>query len=563
MICEHLGPDTGETAETDLCCSWSAQPVHACKARSCKVVPVGRAYDPTVSTCHACPVRQQPPTFPTVQPTLHKDIVLPGKAAREGAYNCSLHLDDRPGYAFAYRAKWSGSTVRLGRLDNGYRASGQLTPTLTLHPRAIRGQEDPRLFKLRGEWYFSFTGYEGKDYFASCLYAKVNPWPFVERVYYPHYPRRNHAEKNWGFFDCEGELHAVYSIGPGEHRVLKIDGEHVVTEYSTDWNPGWTWGIMRGGASPTRVGDEYYSFFHGVKIQAGTRHYTIGLYTFEAKPPFRPLRVISEPLVIAGFSHWCLSEAKYIVFPCGAALKGGRWHVSAGEHDSKCSVFAFDAEEIEKALTPLKDGIFARTEMNTILNLNGWCTEAKAKRIAEIVSKIPERVNGVEIGVFAGRSLFAAAIGCRANPNGGKILGIDSYDPEENLKGVDTEEHRRHWTWNVVNHAKASMFAAREKLGLELHCDVLVSTSANAVVDIPHALNFLHIDGNHSSAGAVSDAELYLPRVVLGGLVLVDDTHNGGKPEFLDGVMDCVRVVEQSCDLVEDHHTWRVYRKTR
>lgn len=354
MICEHLGTDTGQTTSVDLCCGEGEQVVRHCNARKCGVVTAGRPYDRSVGTCFACPVRQKPPVFPVVQPTVYREIGLPTKARQEGAYNCSLYDDGRSGFAFAYRSKWAGSDIRLGRISDNYRSMGQLMPTLALHPRAVRGREDPRLFRYRGEWHFSFTGYEARDYFCSVLYAKVSPWPFVSKVYYPQYSRRNHAEKNWGFFEYHDDLYAVYSIGPGEHRVLKIDGESVTVEHSTEWVPPWQWGVMRGGASPFRIGDEYYSWFHGVKGGTGTRNYTIGLYTFEARPPFRPRRIIAEPLVIGGYSHWADGEgvAKYIVFPCGAAMKKDRWHISAGEHDNKCSVFVFDAAAVEKELKP-------------------------------------------------------------------------------------------------------------------------------------------------------------------------------------------------------------------
>lgn len=563
MICQHLGPDTGDTTAVDLCCGNGEQVVYQCNARHCKTVVAGRPYDQAIGTCQACPVRQQAATFPVLEPLAYKEIGLPAKARQEGAYNCSLHLDDKPGFAFAYRAKWTGSDIRLGRLNNAYQASGKLMPTLTMHPRAIRGREDPRLFRFRGEWYFSFTGYESKEYFSSVLYAKVGQWPFVTSVTYPIYSRRNHAEKNWGFFDHDGELYAVYAIGPGEHRVLKIDGERVAAEYSTEWNPAWSWGVMRGGASPVRVGDEYYSWFHGVRIEPGLRHYTVGLYTFEAKPPFRTKRLVTEPMAIAGYSRWADKEAKYIIFPCGAALKGGIWHISAGEHDNRCTAISFDAAAVESKLEPVRRSLFHQGELGEILSLAGWCDEAKSIRISDLVATIPERVNGVEIGVFAGRSLFPAAVGARSNPHGGHIIGVDSYDAEENLRGIAGEEHRKFWTQSLVDDAKEAAFATREKLGLGNHCKIVVAKSGDVADTVDNGLNYLHIDGNHSSEGAVLDAWLYLPKVSIGGLVLVDDTTPGDKNAFADGVMCAVSIVERFCELVEDRGTWRVYRKVR
>lgn len=503
-------------------------------------------------------MRQQAATFPVIPPLAYRPIGLPARATEEGAFNCSLHLDGERGFRFAYRAKWTASDIRTGRLTDDYKTVGPLLPAMVLHERATVGREDPRLFRFRGDWYVAFTGFEKREYFCSVLYAKLDSHGMTEDVIYPHYERRQHGEKNWGFFECDNELHAVYEIGPNVHRVFHIDNGRIGNEHVVTWNAPWTWGQMRGGASPQRVGDEFYSWFHGYSVKNGNAYYTLGLYTFEARPPFRPLRMIKEPLVIGGFSN----TNKYVFYPCGSALKAGRWHISAGEHDSRCSIVVFDAEQIESHLQPVFARCFKPGELREILSLNGWCTEAKAIRISELVAGIPSAVQGVEIGVFAGRSLFAAAAGARANPHGGFVLGIDSYSAEENLRGVDTPEHRRHWPQQIVDDAQASMWATRQRMGLAKFCDVMVSKSADAHSKLPfERVNYLHIDGNHSKEGAVGDVHLYLPLVEPGGVVVVDDTHPQGKDEFLDGVAYAVLKVQKACDLIEDHHNWRVYRK--
>ncbi len=562
IVCGHRLEDTGKTVEVSgLCCGYESQAVYRC-ALGGECVAAGRY--PNTRTCSTCTEPNRPPTFPTVKPLQHAPIRFTGRAAESGAYNCSLHGDDKSGFAFAFRSGWTSSDIRLCRLSDSFQPRGVMMPAFALHPRAPRGREDPRLFRFRDQWHFSFTGYEADRYFSSVLVAKVSRWPSVEKVWEPRYDQRNHPEKNWVFFDHNGTLHAVYRIAP-EHRVLQFDGENVSKVHTSDWSPAWLWGEMRGGASPILHNGEWYSFFHGFRRSGGQVIYTCGLYTFENAAPFRPLRWIPTPLVVGGFSHQETQDGwkKQIYYPCGAALKNGRWYISAGEHDNRCTVTVFDADEIEAALTPVKVGLFSRSEIDTILSLNGWCDERKANRIAELVAAIPERVNGVEIGVFAGRSLFPAAVGARANPHGGCITGIDSYDAEENLRGIHGEEHRKFWTQSLVDDAKAEAFATREKLRLAGHCKIVVSKSADVADTVDNGLNYLHIDGNHSSAGAVLDAELYLPKMPIGGLVLVDDTKAGGKNDFFDGVMDAVSIVERFCDLTEDHGTWRVYKRVR
>ena len=199
--------------------------------------------------------------------------------------------------------------------------------------------------------------------------------------------------------------------------------------------------------------------------------------------------------------------------------------------------------------------LFRDGELKAIMALNGWCSEQKAIRIAELLAGLPEKSFGLEIGVFAGRSLFAAAAGMRAS--GGFVQGVDAYDAEENLRGVDTPEHRRHWPQSVVDWAKDQMCQTMKRLGFGKWCGVVVCNSRDYLND--KELAYLHIDGNHSGEGAKSDAEMFLPWVKPGGLVLVDDTHP--TKDFDGGVGEAVKVVEASCTLTEDYGTWRVYKR--
>lgn len=350
VACGFRLEDTGRTVEAaGACCGQEFQAVHRCSVRG-ECIEVGTS--PGLATCIRCEVPNRPPTFPTVQPIGYKPIKFIPQAERDGAFNCSLHGDERNGFAFAFRSGWTSSGVRLCRLSDQHRPTGVMYPASTMHARSQRGSEDPRLFRFRDRWHFAYTGYEADQFFSSVLVAEIDAWPNVSKVWAPRYSQRKHAEKNWGFFDHHGRLHAVYRIGPGEHQVLRFEGDEVFTVYSTQWTPAWDWGEMRGGASPQLHNGEWYSFFHGFRRHGGVIVYSAGLYTFEARPPFRPLRRIKAPLVIGGFSHVDDGWRKHIYYPCGAAIKAGKWHISAGEHDNRCTVAVFDAAEIEKELKP-------------------------------------------------------------------------------------------------------------------------------------------------------------------------------------------------------------------
>lgn len=351
--CGYRLEDTGRTVTVPgACCGHEVQAVHRCGATNGECIDVGSM--PGLTACNLCTIPNRPPTFPAVKPASYAAIRFPSQASKDGAFNCSIHGDQKAGFAFAFRSGWTGSEIRLCRLAESGRPIGAMMPAFTFHERAPRGREDPRLFRFQGRWHFSFTGYEKDKYFCSVLVAEIDQWPTVSRVWYPQYDQRHpEAEKNWGFFEHGDRLHAVYRIGPGEHRVLQFDGSNVCEVYSLQWEPGWKWGEMRGGASPILHNGEWYSWFHGHRVSEGKITYTAGLYTFEDTPPFKPLRMIRGPVVIGGLSHvgdqgW----RKAIYYPCGAAIKSGKWWVSAGEHDNRCTLASFDAAEIEKELKP-------------------------------------------------------------------------------------------------------------------------------------------------------------------------------------------------------------------
>lgn len=347
--CGHKLADTGRTVEVPgLCCGQQVQAVHRCVIKG-ECIDLGVL--PGLHACATCEVSQRPATFPTVKPVVYKKIQFKAGAGDHGAYNCSLHGDEKAGFAFVFRSGWTRSNIRACRLSETYQPQGVMMPLSLLHPRSPRGKEDARLFRFRGKWHISFTGYEASDIFCTVLVAEIDPWPDVQSVWVPEYSGRIKQEKNWVFFEHAGELFCVYKVG-SPHRVFHVSGRKLGQEFSVDWKQPEGFGELRGGASPVLHNGEWYHWFHTF-YRGRQTVYSAGLYTFEDKPPFRPLRAIKTPIAVGGLSQ--ISKEgfrKSVYYPCGAAIKNGRWHISAGEHDSGCTVAAFDAKEIEKELKP-------------------------------------------------------------------------------------------------------------------------------------------------------------------------------------------------------------------
>lgn len=263
-------------------------------------------------------------------------------------FNSSI-IDHAGGYAYAFRTGWAGSEIYCVQLDAELRQAGP--PVLLPFRRRDCGwgREDPRLFRHKGRLHVEIIGVVGRWGPTNVLFARLSDRFAIEDSFHPHYARRQSWEKNWGFFDVADELYAVYSIQP--HRVLRIRGNRAELVHPAPFARQWNGGEMRGGACPIRVGDEFWSFFHD-RVQAEDAHliYRMGLYTFSADPPFRPLRWIPEPVVAADRATKPADQYASVVFPGGAVRRGDQWLIACGIHDRWSEVLAFDHAELEGRL---------------------------------------------------------------------------------------------------------------------------------------------------------------------------------------------------------------------
>lgn len=365
LECQHGGTDA-DILERCPSCSGGGRHVRECALHgTCTHEPV----NPAVMDCRKCRAEglgYAPVTPPRVAPdnSTLVDFAAVDRDERR-RFNASV-LDYGGSRWLAYRVGWTRSHIHLARLG----ADAQPVETQAIHvphhPGCELGQEDPRLFVFDGAMHLAFAGlrWHGGRLVVSQMLARLNG-VFAQRVWEPSLPNRQMPmEKNWGFFNAENQLFAVYTIRP--HRVLSIDPEHgqAIEAFRTDsipaqfW-PGWE---LRGGAPPVRYGNEYYSFFHGWRRskRAGTPHgdwydYAVGVYTFEARPPFTPRRITPRPIWLGDPAKIALNVTpdKNVIYPCGAIRDGERWLVSAGHQDAECRLRWFGLGEIEDALEPI------------------------------------------------------------------------------------------------------------------------------------------------------------------------------------------------------------------
>lgn len=155
----------------------------------------------------------------------------------------------------------------------------------------------------------------------------------------------------------------------------------------------------------------------------------------------------------------------------------------------------------------------------------GWCSPQKAKRIYEIIKERNLKF-GVEIGVFAGKSLCAAGIAF--SELGGEIIGIDAYKYEP--AADDENQTNRDW-WANLDYDAFHREALRHINALDINKSTFIwkNTSRDAYRTFKEStyseIDFLHIDGNHSQWASSFDVVTWVPEVRSGGIICMDDVN--------------------------------------
>lgn len=270
-------------------------------------------------------------------------------------------------YLMTVRWQEVADRIAVSRLSLcGVQASGRTrwVAPLELEPIVAMGspmQEDGRLFWLNGALMLAYSNVRLRSNgvtFKQSLVSLSPPSeldtlsfkasPMFPLDYGNNAPDKCGHEKNWQFFDDNGELAFVYSIHP--HVVITpADGKHYVTrsQAAEDWTK--TWGEMHGGTPPIPLPDgRYLSFFNSfVGHVEHQRRYMIGAYIFAGRGlNYKVTHIISNPLVIGSERDGFLWESPtywepIVAFATGAILEGDSLRLSYGVNDCYAETATF------------------------------------------------------------------------------------------------------------------------------------------------------------------------------------------------------------------------------
>lgn len=220
--------------------------------------------------------------------------------------------------------------------------------------------EDPRAIMVGDNLWVSYSNFYTRCHWVHQGICRVNKLLQATDICHPVYGDNGasiHAnkghEKNWLWFvDKEGAMRMVYSAWP--HTLVKFEPDGTPRP-TTGKGFRWTKGAIRGGTPPIYIPEDdlYWTFFHS-SIELGPnpprRRYFMGAYAFESNPPFRIMLRTAKPILTGSALDPRDKGAPLCVFPCGALLDGGTWHVTFGVNDCACAWIKIPHEEL-KALT--------------------------------------------------------------------------------------------------------------------------------------------------------------------------------------------------------------------
>jgi predicted O-methyltransferase YrrM len=164
-------------------------------------------------------------------------------------------------------------------------------------------------------------------------------------------------------------------------------------------------------------------------------------------------------------------------------------------------------------------------EISTILNDIPfyWTPADKQTFLANLITTHGLQ-RAVEIGVYTGGSFMPQVAAMKRTS--GFVIGVDPYSSVEahqwdNLDRLVTVTEQKLSPDREAMYKDVLELIDKYRLGD--YCSIVRAASAEAAPHLKGSIDILHIDGNHDRVRVVEDLRNYLPKVRVGGFVIMDD----------------------------------------
>lgn len=207
----------------------------------------------------------------------------------------------------------------------------------------------------------------------------------------------------------------------------------------------------------------------------------------------------------------------------------------------------------DEDLSVIEDPDYAvlKTRVHTALQ-GSWCSQEKATLLMDLTLISKPQVC-VEVGAFTGSSIVPVAATLQYLKSG-TVHAIDAWCNSTASKNLDDNDPNKAWWSTVDMTAVYSIFDGNMKSWNFDNVVILQNPSSEAINQID-TIDFLHLDGDYSTAGSMEDVALYIPKVRSGGYILFSNLYTmvNGKQPKLKAFCKMFESCEMVCSIERDN----------
>lgn len=193
--------------------------------------------------------------------------------------------------------------------------------------------------------------------------------------------------------------------------------------------------------------------------------------------------------------------------------------------------------------------------LNKLPFMDGWCTKKKAESLCEIILKQKPALV-VELGVFAGRSLFPMAMALEQNGTG-RAVGIDPWSIDAAIEGENGKENDEWWCKNVdLERIFTNFVTDYNRLCISLFCSWVRDKAENCIDQFNDGtIDLLHQDSNHSELVSCRQVDQWQSKLSPRGIWVLDDTNWATQLRAID------KIKSYGFETIEDFGTYQIYQR--
>lgn len=190
---------------------------------------------------------------------------------------------------------------------------------------------------------------------------------------------------------------------------------------------------------------------------------------------------------------------------------------------------------------------------------NGWATPEKMTRLYDLATEVStdKRPCIVELGVFAGRSLFPMALAFK-DAGRGLVYGVETWDNITPLEGENSKENDEWWGRVNMDFIKAEFFKSVNFLALGNYVEAIKAKTYDAAVRFDDGtISIIHQDSAHNEEVITKELDAWSSKVRIGGYWVTDDD------DWKETETGYAKLPSYGFEKIEDYGKWSIYKKVR